>query len=994
MNSRRKVLLVGWDAADWKVIHPLMDAGKMPNVQRLVEQGAMAHIATLHPPLSPMLWTSIATGKRPYKHGIHGFSEPTADGTGIQPVTNLSRKCKAVWNILNQNDLKSIVIGWWPSHPAEPIDGVTVSDHYHRSRGRLEDGWPLLPGTVHPPELADVLAEFRLHKEEVAGEMIESFVPKAQEVDQDKDPRLAGLASTLAECVSIHSAATWLIEKQEWDFFAVYYDAIDHFCHGFMKYHPPRQEFISQSDFDLYHQVVSAAYQLHDQMLGVLLGKIGPEVTVILMSDHGFHPDHLRPKAIPSIPAGPAIEHRDFGILAIKGPGIKCDQLFHGASVLDITPTLLTLFGLPVGADMDGKVLLGAFEVAPPVTAIPSWEDVDGRDGRHPPHRRLDPQSSREALEQLVALGYIARPDEDREKAVAETVRELRYNLAQAYQDAGRHAEALEILRALHEYDTNEQRFAVQRFVSCQALQHTDEMRSIVDDLDGRRRGLFLEAGEKLKEFSALARSRALARQPKVDTALALGEAPGQNPEAMESPEAPNADPVPPLRLTPEAGEGPDTRPVKPEPLLTKDEQKEYAYWRNLGRFQPPVVDYLKAQVHAAEGRASEALDCLGRVQEAHLARPGLFLQTAELYLKLRRWAEAEAVFRKALEVDPDNPHAHLGMCRIHLHHRNHAAMAQSALEALERFYQYPLGHFYLGIALRGMKDYRRAAAAFRTALSLNPNFAQAHLHLASILGLRLNDRAAALEHLRLYKELRSPTKAHGQSISAAGSVARSGPPLPAAAVPQLPLESNDSPAIGDGAVIVSGLPRSGTSMIMQMLAEGGHALLTDGIRAADTDNPLGYFEFEPVKELYRGAGWLDDAKGKAVKIVAPLLPHLPMEFPCHVIFVDREMDEILASQTRMIARRGEPIPDSSERQERLKAEFGRKVLQIKEFLGKRPKTRVLWLNHAEVINRPDAAAEAINRFLGGQLQVNAMVAAVKPSLHRNRIQAANLPLN
>ena len=101
--------------------------------------------------------------------------------------------------------------------------------------------------------------------------MIEPFVPQAREIDQDKDPGSAGLASTLCECVSIHSAATWLIENQPWDFFAVYYDAIDHFCHGFMQYHPPRQEFITREDFDLYHNVVSAAYQFHDQMLGTLL---------------------------------------------------------------------------------------------------------------------------------------------------------------------------------------------------------------------------------------------------------------------------------------------------------------------------------------------------------------------------------------------------------------------------------------------------------------------------------------------------------------------------------------------------------------------------------------------------------------------------------------------------------------------------------------------------------------------------------------------------
>jgi len=110
-----------------------------------------------------MLWTSIATGKRPFQHGILGFSEPTPDGRGVQPVTNLSRKSKALWNILNQNDLRSVVIGWWPSHPAEPINGVMVSDHLPPRQRAARKGWPLLANAVHPPELAETLARLRMH---------------------------------------------------------------------------------------------------------------------------------------------------------------------------------------------------------------------------------------------------------------------------------------------------------------------------------------------------------------------------------------------------------------------------------------------------------------------------------------------------------------------------------------------------------------------------------------------------------------------------------------------------------------------------------------------------------------------------------------------------------------------------------------------------------------------------------------------------------------
>lgn len=112
MSTRlaKKVLLIGWDAADWKVINPLIDAGKMPALKKVVEEGVIASLATLHPVLSPMLWTSIATGKRPFKHGVLGFTEPTPDGNGIRPITNQSRKVKAIWNILNQTGYRSHVV--------------------------------------------------------------------------------------------------------------------------------------------------------------------------------------------------------------------------------------------------------------------------------------------------------------------------------------------------------------------------------------------------------------------------------------------------------------------------------------------------------------------------------------------------------------------------------------------------------------------------------------------------------------------------------------------------------------------------------------------------------------------------------------------------------------------------------------------------------------------------------------------------------------------
>jgi predicted AlkP superfamily phosphohydrolase/phosphomutase len=245
----KKVLLIGWDAADWKVLHPLLDAGKMPNLQALITRGVMGNIASLRPELSPMLWTSIATGKRPYKHGILGFTEPGPGGKGIRPVTNLSRRTKCIWNILNQNDLRSLVVGWWPSHPAEPINGVMVSNHYQRAVASHGAEWPVQKGTIYPDRLHKNLADLRVHPQDLDPGLIELFVPGLAEIDQEKDRRIESIAKIIADTTTINQATCALMHHEQWDFTAVYFDAIDHFCHGFMEYHPPRLSRVSKEEY-------------------------------------------------------------------------------------------------------------------------------------------------------------------------------------------------------------------------------------------------------------------------------------------------------------------------------------------------------------------------------------------------------------------------------------------------------------------------------------------------------------------------------------------------------------------------------------------------------------------------------------------------------------------------------------------------------------------------------------------------------------------------
>jgi hypothetical protein len=183
--------------------------------------------------------------------------------------------------------------------------------------------------------------------------------------------------------------------------------------------------------------------------------------------------------------------------------------------------------------------------------------------------------------------------------------------------------------------------------------------------------------------------------------------------------------------------------------------------------------------------------------------------------------------------------------------------------------------------------------------------------------------------------------------------------------------------------IIVSGLPRSGTSMMMSMLVAGGIKAMTDAVRTADADNPRGYFELEKVKELAKDHLWLSDAAGKAVKIISALLKHLPGDQPYKIIFMRREMKEILASQRQMLVRRGEATDTVSD--ERMAEMFRKHLAEVDAWLAKQPNIDVLYVNYNQMLDAPSDPIGAINRFLGGELDTVAMTAVVDKSLHRQR---------
>ena len=450
----KKLLLIGWDAADWQMIDPLMAAGKMPTLKKLVDNGVCGNLATIRPILSPMLWTSIATGKRADKHGIHGFLEPLPDGTNVRPVTSTSRTCKAIWNILNQSGLRSNVINWFASYPAEPINGAMVANAFSDARHNKQGSLNLPKDAIHPKELFDELVELHVRGREISPDDVRPLIPRVDEIDVTKDDKPLQLAILLAAAASTQAAATHLMETREWDFTAVYFPAVDHFGHHFIDFHPPKQPHVSEEDFERYRHVMNGCYMFHDMLLQALLKQAGEDTTVMIVSDHGFYTGELRPD--PELAAkNPEIMHRHLGIACLHGPGIKhAEKKLYGATLLDITPTILTLFGLPVGLDMDGRPWTEVLEGPSKPESILSWESIDGDTGQLPPEAvSIDIEGAEEAIQQLVDLGYIEPLSEDTEKRVRKTRLDLKTNLIRALVDSTRFMEAIPLLEEMVEQE-------------------------------------------------------------------------------------------------------------------------------------------------------------------------------------------------------------------------------------------------------------------------------------------------------------------------------------------------------------------------------------------------------------------------------------------------------------------------------------------------------------------------------------------------------------
>ncbi|HYV84632.1 MAG TPA: alkaline phosphatase family protein [Patescibacteria group bacterium] len=429
-----RLLFIGLDGGDWKTIDPLLRAGRLPHLARLVASGARAPLRSYDPMISPLLWTTMATGVGPDRHGVADFQAiETASGRRV-PITSRFRRVKALWNILDDAGGTSAFVGWWASYPAEAVRGFQVSNlvAFETMRPRAADH-PLPFGLTWPsdylasiaPRLAtaealryeDLRPIARVTREEFEAARREVLAPPpAAEGGESRRAvqRPVTLALSILTATRNYAAIASDLAARHPDLTSVYFEGIDMIGHRFQHCMPPRLAICGDADYARFQDAVTGFYEAQDRFLGQVVDAAGPGATILVVSDHGFRAGAARPADIvPYTTEQPVEWHDPEGIFLLSGPGARRGvRLAARPTLFDVAPTVLHLLGLPAGGDMPGRVVTGAldeaFLSAHPPRVITSWETVGG--SRRTPSSAGDPaarEAEAELLASLRSLGYI-----------------------------------------------------------------------------------------------------------------------------------------------------------------------------------------------------------------------------------------------------------------------------------------------------------------------------------------------------------------------------------------------------------------------------------------------------------------------------------------------------------------------------------------------------------------------------------------------------------
>lgn len=449
-GSPTPVLIVALDGLEWRVILPLARAGRIPHLVSLMERGTFGTLKTLTPTLSPRLWTSIATGKTPKKHGIMGFIKPREQRGPAKLYTRMDRKVKAYWNILADAGMATTTIGWWMTYPPEQIPGLMVSQtNAAFKQGGMRKG-ELRTDTVHQvwppaqePGVLATLAEHHASLPELTGNIFGTFDPplEGEPALRWEQCQWAFRAdSTYAQVLEDRLAQPG--DSPPSPVTAIYMGGTDVVGHRFWAAHEPEPFGLAPDSEEVrqFAHVISSYYVYVDTVLGRLLNLFPPETTVFVISDHGM--SRSLPEVAPDPDPGESVStgvlparstarvgeytggHKgDPGAFIAAGTGIRRraisvldnldpERMPKLGSILDFCPTLLTLLDIPVSEDMDGKpmrsVLIAELFADGPPRSIPTHDDPEWLASQDLEFERIDEGR----LDQLRNLGYLGDDDE------------------------------------------------------------------------------------------------------------------------------------------------------------------------------------------------------------------------------------------------------------------------------------------------------------------------------------------------------------------------------------------------------------------------------------------------------------------------------------------------------------------------------------------------------------------------------------------------------
>ena len=420
-----KLLIFAVDAATWNVLTPMIEAGELPAIAGLVDSGSFGVLKSGTPIQSPQMWTSIATGVVPEKHGITRFVAEIPGTDREVPVTSNMRKVKAFWNILSENAVSVGIVGWWPSWPAEEVNGFMVAQRawpVNWSRhgipfgaARDENGRLLVeafPGRSYPEDLYSEFEPFILTEEDITTAQLDRFFAGSRFADPMKEFYARWV---YAKDRSFAAGGLALLKRYDPDVFAVYFQGTDVVAHYYWGYQIAEGFRVEAREARRYGDVVRSYYRFVDDVLAEYLDAVGSDCAVLLVSDDGFETKKdlkarwERGERVRTVEGGKDVpwDHAVDGVFIFSGPGIRAGRRAPAGSVVDVTPTILAYLGLPAAEDMDGRpmaeIFAPAFLERLPIEYVQSYESGEERGSEVP----LESPMDEGIKEKLRSLGYI-----------------------------------------------------------------------------------------------------------------------------------------------------------------------------------------------------------------------------------------------------------------------------------------------------------------------------------------------------------------------------------------------------------------------------------------------------------------------------------------------------------------------------------------------------------------------------------------------------------